>query len=75
MILLWKDKNYAKDYKLGSMVHGVTHESTRPDTVILTKKEYDKLIRNPDPVLYERGKKYMERLLRITSTPNVIVAQ
>lgn len=74
MILFWKDKNFAVHRELGSSILGITHKSTRPDVVILTKKEHDKLINNQDCVLNKKGEVYLHTLSLVTSTPNVIVA-
>ena len=73
MILLWN--NYAREYKLWTNLRGIRYNSTRPNTVILTKKEYDELTNNPYSLMDEKGKEYLNDVLsRITTVPNVIVA-
>ena len=67
MILLWNSENYAKEYMLWTNLRGITHNQTRPNTVILMKKEYNEIVNTPG------GEEYFSVLSRITLASNVII--
>jgi len=58
MLLIWKDLELIKEYRIGTKLCGIQRKNQRPDLIIITNDEINELSKNPHLDTYQRMRYY-----------------